>query len=664
MKLRWWLCLAVLLIAAVFRLWKIAELPPGLNSDEAFHLLTAERIDRGGYFPAYVTGNDGNEPLFAYSAALTLLLLGPVTWAGRLAAAFIGLIGVAATIRAGQEMFPHKPVGWLAGAALGALFWNIDFSRFGSQPILVATAAAGCMAALWHGARTGRRRSFVLSGVCLGLGLDSYVAFRLFPIVVLIALAALVLAASPQQRRAMLIGGALVVLSAGVVFAPLAIFFIQNPDWFFHRFSQTTAGTLSSGSAETDLAANTIKTLLGLVYSGDQNWRHNIGGRPALDAAQIAFTLAGGAALAIPRRGALGARPLANQRQWALGASLLAWLVVGLAPSVITVELPHFGRTTMVTPAFALLIGLGVWALWGWTRRWRLAQALVAAAGLISVALTAWAYFGVWAHDFNLFQAFSMEQIGTTDALLAAPPGAHWIVPDIPIARFTIEYLLGEENFQRVQSYDTTHCQVLLDTASQPAAYALITPREFALLPDLQRAYPAGTWTVTDQYLGQPTSGLFLAPAGTSALAPVPPGRSADFGGNVALQGYQLSDESLRPGATLTLTILWTIEQPTATPNKRFTHLLGAPKADGNIVYAQNDSQPCDDSYATTVWEPGDQLVTTETLSIPPDLPAGSYTLQTGWYDPDSGQRLPVSADAGSHKDDAVQLQDLSATAK
>src|ERR1700737_3660236 len=110
MKMRWALCIAVLLVAALFRLWQIAEVPPGLNADEAFHLLTAQRIDRAHYFPVYITANDGNEPLFAYSAALTLLLLGPVTWAGRLAAAWIGLIGVAATIRAGQEMFPRRPV--------------------------------------------------------------------------------------------------------------------------------------------------------------------------------------------------------------------------------------------------------------------------------------------------------------------------------------------------------------------------------------------------------------------------------------------------------------------------------------------------------------------------------------------------------------------------
>jgi hypothetical protein len=439
-----------------------------------------------------------------------------------------------------------------------------------------------------------------------------------------------------------------VVLSAGLVYAPLVIFFIQNPDWFFHRFSQTTAGTLSSASPQTGLVANTLKTLGGLVYSGDQNWRHNLGGRPALDAAQAGFALAGGAAVS-------------SRRRWALGATLLAWLIVGLAPSVITVEAPHFGRTTMVTPAIALLAGLGVWSAWQWTRRRRLSKFLVVAACLLSVALTARDYFGLWAHDRNLFQAFSMEQIGAAHALLQAPPGARWMVPNIPIARFTIEYLMGSEAFRGVQSYDAAHCLVLLDSSTQPAAYALITPREFALLPDLRRAYPAGVWTVVQSFEGQPASGLFLAPAGSTPLAPVALGRSADFGGRVLLQGYQLSDDVLRPGGTLTLTVLWRIEQPTATPYKRFTHLLGAPQANGSIIYAQNDSQPCDDSYATTGWETGDLLVTTETLAIPLDLPAGSYTLQTGWYDPDSGERLPVSADAGPHTDDAVQLQNLSA---
>src|SRR5689334_5348584 len=96
----------VMVVAATLRLGQISTLPPGLHYDEAFHLLTGEQISRGEAFPAYDTGNQGNEPLFAYSAALWVTVLGPVNWAGRLTAALYGLVSTAATIRPGREFFP------------------------------------------------------------------------------------------------------------------------------------------------------------------------------------------------------------------------------------------------------------------------------------------------------------------------------------------------------------------------------------------------------------------------------------------------------------------------------------------------------------------------------------------------------------------------------
>jgi hypothetical protein len=98
---------------------------------------------------------------------------------------------------------------------------------------------------------------------------------------------------------------------------------------------------------------------------------------------------------------------------------------------------------------------------------------------------------------------------------------------------------------------------------------------------------------------------------------------------------------------------VWQIVQKTPTPDKNFIHLLGAPKADGSIVYAQRDSQPCDDTVATTGWTAGD---------LPADLPPGSYTLQTGWYDSVSGARAPITDDEGPHANDAVQLPPLIVT--
>jgi len=150
---RFALVVGVLALAACLRLWRIAELPPGLHHDEAFHLLRAQEIARGQSFPVYIIGNNGNEPLFAYLTSLMLPMLGPLAWAGRLMAAWVGLVGVAFTVRAGREMFPRQGIGELAGLVLAAFYWHLNFSRFGSQPILAATAAAGTMAALWRGVR-------------------------------------------------------------------------------------------------------------------------------------------------------------------------------------------------------------------------------------------------------------------------------------------------------------------------------------------------------------------------------------------------------------------------------------------------------------------------------------------------------------------------------
>ncbi|MEP7359471.1 MAG: glycosyltransferase family 39 protein, partial [Anaerolineales bacterium] len=444
---------AVLLLAAAFRFWRLAELPPGLHSDEAFHLLNAQLIASGRDFPVFFTGNNGNEPLFAYLDTIPVLILGPITWAGRLTAVWAGLLGVAATIRLGNEMFPRQRAGRPAGAALATLFWHVIFSRLGLQGIIAPAAAAATLAALWHGAHTGRWRAFALAGVALGLGLAAYVAFRLFVLVALAAGLALLLARRERRRR-LLAGGAVAAASALLVVSPLALFFLRYPEWFFLRYSETSL--LSTANPAQALWDSGLKTLAGLVWRGDTNWRQNLPGRPALDAIQAFFA-------------ALGAVALVRRWRTPEAFTLAAWLVIGLAPSVITYSAPHFGRTTMVMPALALLVGLGLSGAWQWARRsgWR--RALIVAASLISVALTAFAYFGQWAQSSGLWGAFEVEEVDIGRALLTAPPGARLIVPDAPRDPFTVEYIVGAPTFGGIDTYYAVNCLVLPTPATQPA---------------------------------------------------------------------------------------------------------------------------------------------------------------------------------------------------
>ena len=75
-----------------------------------------------------------------------------------------------------------------------------------------------------------------------------------------------------------------------------------------------------------------------------------------------------------------------------------------------------------------------------------------------------------------------------------------------------------------------------------------------------------------------------------------------------------------------------------------FVHVVDASGA----VRAQKDNAPMNGTYPTTLWQPGEFVRDTYTLSLPPDLPPGDYALDVGLYLADTGARLPVAGD-GDH---------------
>ena len=621
------LAVGILTLAAVMRLGQITTLPPGMDNDEAFHMLRAEEILRGEALPIYITGNNGNEPLFAYIATIGLALVGPTAWAGRLMAAWIGLLGVAITIRLGTEMFPRRAVGLLAGLIMATLLWNVTFSRFGSQAIPAPIAALGTIAALWRGARTGSRRYYVLAGVCLGLGLDTYVAFRLFPPAVLVAALALLIT-RPAQRRSVFLGCLCALGAALVVYAPLAWFFIQNPQWFLNRFGQTTEGVLNAAT----IVSNMLKTLGGLFWQGDSDWRFNLPGRPALDIGQTIFFVVGFIVLL---------------RQWRKPESwtLVAWLVVGLAPSVLTLPSPHFGRTLMASPAVVMLVALGIAAAWQ-IARFRLARGVIAGAVVVSSLLPIWLYFGVWANDPRASQSYDAQQFAIAQQLKAAPVGAALYATPLHVGwlhdYWTIEYLLGREAGKRYSPFNGTVCTVAPAYAPSGARFAVVAAPEAddwrtpAILPELFPNIKRSIVFVTGDRFPMTVYDIPPSSHAQISLAPL-----AEFGNLARLLRYQYSPQTLTAAEPLMLDVTWETGQPTDVPYKLFIHLLGAPRADGSIVYAQYDGEPCARLWHTTNWRPGELLSDTYSLRMPNQLPPGSYTLEIGWYAEATGTRVP-----------------------
>ena len=195
----------------------------------------------------------------------------------RLTSAFVGIVTVAVTYWLGLELTRDRRIALLAAALLAISFWHVLFSRLGfraiSQPLLQALTVA----ALFRGLRLDSWRWIVAGGVALGLTAYTYLAARIFPIPLALALLPFIFD-RPNRRRhlwqlGMFLAGALVIL------APLAIYFFTNQDAFLVRVNQV----LPQEASPAGLAIGYLKSLGMLFLAGDPYSRFNIPGRPLFD---------------------------------------------------------------------------------------------------------------------------------------------------------------------------------------------------------------------------------------------------------------------------------------------------------------------------------------------------------------------------------------------
>jgi hypothetical protein len=114
--------------------------------------------------------------------------------------------------------------------------------------------------------------------------------------------------------------------------------------------------------------------------------------------------------------------------------------------------------------------------------------------------------------------------------------------------------------------------------------------------------------------------------------------------GGATLRGYRLVGHP-KTGSPLTVLLYW---EGKPDPNlTTFVHLVGAPKADGSPLWTQEDHPP---------QVPGRDLYHLDLAAVP----AGSYTILVGLYDPKTNTRVSI-VDGQSNKTvgDAATLTQL-----
>jgi hypothetical protein len=104
---------------------------------------------------------------------------------------------------------------------------------------------------------------------------------------------------------------------------------------------------------------------------------------------------------------------------------------------------------------------------------------------------------------------------------------------------------------------------------------------------------------------------------------------------------------------SLSVIIYW---QASAQQTADYTLFLHVIDADGKLV-AQADGPALQGDWPTSAWQPGHMLRDERSVPLPKAMPAGTYTLLAGWYDPVSGTRVGAADAAGvAWRDAAVAL--------
>lgn len=368
--LRWYRigCAAILLLAAAVRFVGLDQVPAGLFCDEAgngynaFSLLKSGRDEEGKILPLYVWsfGISYKNPVFIYSAIPVVGVLGLSEFSIRLTAALWGVLGVAALLWLGSEMFGRRGGLW-SGLFLAVAPWHVHFSRVAFELIAVLPLFAAGFACFLRGVR-GSGRWLVAAALLFAASLYAYAPAKMF--VPLFLLGAVVLYARPllTAGRWTLAAAATGVL-AGM---PLLVFDVVNRGRAGQYFSETTVWKPGRSLAEN---LNVLAEHWPRFYSfeflftqGDPLVRHSVPEVGQLYLAMAPLMVAG--------------------VLWCLrwrrpqGKVLLWWLALyPLAPSLMN-EIPSASRGFFGAGAFCLLAGGGAAAMQKWiagdgSRTWR-----------------------------------------------------------------------------------------------------------------------------------------------------------------------------------------------------------------------------------------------------------------------------------------------------
>lgn len=447
-----WAALAFITLGGAFlRAYDIDRVPAGLYPDEAMNGTDAISAIETGDYALFYPDNFGREGLFINLQAVVIRFLGPTVPALKLPSIVFGSLAILGTGLLAWELFRSRYAALIAAFLVATSYWAINFSRIGFRAIMIPALLSFSLFFLFRGIRKEKTLPFLVSGLIFGIGLHTYIAFRLAPLILILTLPFLLLSydrfLTRFRKHALFF-----VLGAALTAAPMFFLFATHPETFSSRSAEISifSPEINGGHFWETLGKTVGLSLIKYNFVGDQNWRHNHPPYPILDPLSGTFFLAGLLFSILMFVRILGERIRTGRRDTELvvHASLLSGFLVMLAPEFLTgTDLPHALRSIGTQPFVFLFATIPLLFLFRTFSRSQSGAKVGLALFLIFVlsASALWnvtGYFVFFAHDRQQYASFNTDLRNMAEYIVSLPETTNvYVVPGSFVEGRPIAYL-------------------------------------------------------------------------------------------------------------------------------------------------------------------------------------------------------------------------------
>ena len=189
--------------------------------------------------------SSGRPTLYVYLLSAFFKVFGASEMVLRSLPIAIGVITVGVFYLLARHVLGQVP-GLAAAFLLAVSRWQINFSRISWEASMMPLMVTLSLFFLFKALETKRWYYFAATGVALGAGMYTYLAFRFVPVILVLLVGYIAWRQWPLIRQN-IVRLTMAALVGALVFLPLGIFAFTHQDDFFHRATQIW---MSSGECQ------------------------------------------------------------------------------------------------------------------------------------------------------------------------------------------------------------------------------------------------------------------------------------------------------------------------------------------------------------------------------------------------------------------------------